>query len=317
MILIVSSKSDTHASNVIQELNLIGADFTLLDLSSFPKHYALTINYGEVSEVNNYKFTYLNSELLDMSNVKVAWWRRPQPFTLHNDISRHSHRNFAVNECHEAISGLWHSVNCNWINNPAKDDLAHKKVYQLKIAQEVGLKIPQTCITTNSIHATDFLSQLGTNRAICKAFSATPEEWRETRIVSEKELPFIMNVKYAPVIFQEYIEAEYDLRITIIGDKIFSGAVYSQDTNYKVDMRMDIGNAKIEEVELPENIQKMLLSYMKKLDLVYGAIDMRLTPTGEYIFLEINPAGQWLFIEEKTKQPISKTLANYLKDLDF
>ncbi len=120
------------------------------------------------------------------------------------------------------------------------------------------------------------------------------------------------NVKFAPVIFQEYIPADVDLRITMIGEQIFPAAIHSQETEYKVDFRMTMEKARFEAVELPPKVVRMLRELMKRLGLVYGAIDMRRTPKGEYVFLEINPAGQWLFVEERTGQKISDALADLL-----
>jgi hypothetical protein len=70
-------------------------------------------------------------------------------------------------------------------------------------------------------------------------------------------------------------------------------------------------NARVESVDLPAEMKQRLLALMGQLRLVYGAIDMRLTPEGRYVFLEINPAGQWLFVEERSGQPITYSLAIY------
>ena len=151
---------------------------------------------------------------------------------------------------------------------------------------------------------------------IYKAFSATETEWRETRLLREEELAQLENVKYAPVIFQSYIEADVDLRITVVGDKIFPAAIHSQDTSYKVDFRMDIGQARIESATLPTDVEAKLFALMNRLGLVYGAIDMRRRPDGSHVFLEVNPSGQWLFIERSSGQPITAALAELLQDKD-
>src|SRR5260221_5932211 len=117
------------------------------------------------------------------------------------------------------------------------------------------------------------------------------------------------NVKLAPVIFQKYIPADVDLRITMIGEQIFPAAIHSQETEYKVDFRMTMEKARFEAVELPPKVVRMLRDLMKRLGLVYGAIDMRRTPKSEYVFLEINPAGQWLFVAKRTWQTIGDTPA--------
>ena len=79
---------------------------------------------------------------------------------------------------------------------------------------------------------------------------------------------------------------------------------------------MDIAKARIEPVSLPKGLQSKILSFMRFLGLQYGALDFRLTPDGRYVFLEINPAGQWLFIEQETQQQISRAMAELMSDKD-
>ena len=79
---------------------------------------------------------------------------------------------------------------------------------------------------------------------------------------------------------------------------------------------MDIGKARIEEVELPDRVRADLLQLMRRLGLVYGAIDMRLTPDGRYVFFEINPAGHWMFIEHRTGQPMTEAFIRLLMERD-
>jgi glutathione synthase/RimK-type ligase-like ATP-grasp enzyme len=107
-----------------------------------------------------------------------------------------------------------------------------------------------------------------------------------------------------------------DLRITVVGDKIFPAAIHSQDTSYKVDFRMDMGAARVAPAALPSDVQDKLFALMRHLGLVYGAIDMRRRPDGSHVFLEVNPAGQWLFIENATGQPISQAMADLMRVQD-
>ena len=132
----------------------------------------------------------------------------------------------------------------------------------------------------------------------------------------QDELSLLDHVRYAPVIFQEYVEALYDLRVTVVGDEVFAAAIHSQETAYAVDFRMDIESAEIEPVSLPVEVEERVRALLTRLGLVYGAIDMRRTPDDRYVFLEINPAGQWLFVEEKSGQPIASALAEVLVTRD-
>jgi glutathione synthase/RimK-type ligase-like ATP-grasp enzyme len=121
-------------------------------------------------------------------------------------------------------------------------------------------------------------------------------------------------VRIAPVIFQEYVPAEVDLRVTIVAGDVFAAAIHSADTDYPVDFRMSIGQAQVEAAALPAEVVGQLHALMARLGIVYGAFDLRRTPEGEHVFLEVNTAGEFLFIEERTGQPITDSLASWLAD---
>jgi glutathione synthase/RimK-type ligase-like ATP-grasp enzyme len=310
LILIISSQSDDHARAVLADLAQIGVDAALFDLSSFPNLTHLTMFYEKSKR--DFNILMPDQVKLHLEDCKVIWWRRPQQFIFHSDITKDSYYRFAYNESYEAFSGLWQALDAFWINHPTLNEVASHKTYHLHVAQKVGFNIPTTLITNDPEQARSFIAAQGYDRTIYKSFLATEEEWRETRLLKREELDLIDSVCYAPVIFQEYIPAKVDLRITIVGEEIFAAAIHSQKTDYKVDYRMEMSNTLIEPFQLPEDIKQKLRKYMEVLGLVYGAIDMRLTPENHYVFLEINPGGQWLFIEERTKQPITSSFANLL-----
>lgn len=310
MILIISSQQDEHALAVMQHLQQAGAAYQLLDLSSFPQHSA--INIGFASAHNTFQLKTVSTEMLDFSACGAIWWRRPQAFEPHAEIIDPGYRHFVMNESYEAFTGLWHTLDAFWVNPPHSDERAQRKVYQLRQAQRLGFTIPHTLITSSRAQAEAFITQQGISNTIYKAFSATEQHWRETRQLKTEELQLLEHVKYAPVIFQEYIPATYDIRLTVIGEQLFPAAIYSQETSYKFDMRMDFERAKVAAVNLPEELCTKIRALMQALDLQYGAIDLRLTPSGDYVFLEINPAGQWLFIEAKTQQPMTAAMAELL-----
>ncbi|NML32757.1 MvdC/MvdD family ATP grasp protein [Paraburkholderia antibiotica] len=313
MILILSTPRDEHAQVVMAELMKLDAPAMLLDLSDYPQRSSFSMKYerhGLALELG------CSEGGLDLDDCGAVWWRRPQWPEISTAIVRDTHRNFAVNECTEALHGLWQSLDARWINEPARDLFAQRKSYQLKVAQTVGLEVPDTLITNCPDAVREFVMRQGMGNVIFKSFSATEAEWRETRLLREEEMGVIDNVRYTPVIFQRYIEADVDLRITVVGDEIFAAAIHSQQTSYKVDFRMDIAHARIEAVSLPPDVARRLLDLMRYLGLVYGAIDMRRTPDGRYVFLEVNPAGQWLFTELPAGLPISCAIARKLREFD-
>jgi glutathione synthase/RimK-type ligase-like ATP-grasp enzyme len=314
LILLVSHEADEHTTAVRAALEVRGAAAELIDLADFPREGSLAIDYGRRSDAVT--LSLAARPPIDLRTCRVIWWRRPQPFGLHDAIARPNHRAFAYNECSEAMTGLWYSTPARWVNDPTRDQVGARKVYQLRVAQHVGLKIPATLITNDPSRAREFIEEFGVQRTIYKAFSATEVDWRETRLVLGDELSLLDTVSYAPVIFQRYVLAQFDVRATVVGDAIFAAAIYSQETSYPIDFRMDMANARISPVSLPAALSQRLLQLMRALGLVYGAIDLRCTPEGDYVFLEVNPAGQWLFVEQQTGQPITAALTSYFIDHD-
>ncbi len=315
MILIISSYKDDHAQIIMQSLQQLGADVRLLDLSEFPRHLRLCIDYSTTGGFEGSRLED-NGDALLLSECRVVWWRRPEPFEFDSELDSQESISFTYNECYSAMSGLWLNLDTFWVNHPTKDDEAARKPYQLKVAHEVGFEIPRTLITSDPQAARDFVESVAPDRTVYKAFAATEETWRETRVLKDKEMELLDAVRYAPVIFQEYIPPQLDLRVTVIGDEIFACAIYSADTLYEVDYRMELNKSRVEPYTLPDDVIRCIQRFMRKLALVYGAIDMRLTPDGRFVFIEINPSGQWLFMESRTGLPMTKSFSKLLLSHD-
>jgi glutathione synthase/RimK-type ligase-like ATP-grasp enzyme len=321
-VLIIAPARDEHAVAVKHGVEQLGAEASVLDTGLVPEGARLVMQYHCCRDYRKLRILTDHGESrgdgeLRLERYGSVWWRRPQPHRLSDQMLRSSHREFAANETMEAMAGLWQTLRASWINEPLRDQAAHRKAYQLRVAQEVGLKIPATLITNDPAEARRFADARGYRDVIYKSFSSTETEWRETRLLREEEVQLLDHVRHAPVIFQHYVPARYDLRITVVGEQMFPAAIHSQQTAYAVDSRVDISAAKVEAVEIPTEVQDKLQAMMRRLDLVYGAVDMRLTPEGEYVFLELNPAGQFLYIEAATGLPIVAALASELQRRDL
>jgi glutathione synthase/RimK-type ligase-like ATP-grasp enzyme len=180
------------------------------------------------------------------------------------------------------------------------------------VAQEVGLSLPHTLVTTDPARARAFVERQAGCRTVLKAFLASEQGWRETRLVRAEDMAKLETVRLAPVIFQEYVEG-VDLRVTIVGSRIFTAEIDATRTSYPVDMRMVVGEADVRVGALPSALEEALLALMSRLGLMYGALDLRRRPDGSYVFFEVNPAGQWLFVEQRTGLPITDAVSSALR----
>ncbi|MGB7980961.1 MAG: hypothetical protein WCF36_09245 [Candidatus Nanopelagicales bacterium] len=310
-VLILAPVTDDHAVAVAEQIDALGGRAEIIDLAWFPEQASLSMRLDSCAGCIASWVVHAGRRI-SLRDVDAVWVRRPQYPEVAEAMVRPSHRVFAANETHEALGGLWHALRARWVNEPGADDRAARKGYQLVMAQERGLEIPRTLMTNDPDDALRFVDSCGYRDVIYKSFSSTADEWRETRLLKTEELAMLAHVAHAPVIFQEYVPAEYDLRVTVVAGQLFPAAIHSQQTAYPVDSRIDIGNARIEATALPAEVAELLLGLTDDLCLVYGAIDLRLTPDGRYVFLEINPAGQFRYIEAATGLPITAALARAL-----
>jgi glutathione synthase/RimK-type ligase-like ATP-grasp enzyme len=306
-IVILSNIQDAHAQAVMGALVAQGARAELIDLSEFPTRLALSLAFDDGRR--QLTLHRRDGADLDLDSVRAIWWRRPQPFRPPAGMDRTSTQ-FVLSESATAFHGLYQSLDAFWINDPTRDAAAAHKPYQLALAQEVGLDLPPTLMTNDAADAKTFWRR-HEGEVIYKQFLALPTAWRETRRLKAEDEAHAEAVSWAPVIFQRHVPAVADLRVTAVAGELFAAAADVRDAEYPQDVRMNL-DAKYEAHDLPTEIAAKLRALMSRLGLVYGAIDLRLTPEGRYVFLEINPAGQFLYIENATGQPISAAVATAL-----
>lgn len=312
MILVISHEQDPHAERVIRHLEADGQHVLLLNLTELPDRATLSIDYDRRGRPR-IEYVRTGGASYALHDVTSVWWRRPQVPDL-SSVTDPQVNLFTANEWNEAINGLWQLLDARWMNDPTSDDAASRKARQLRVAAEVGLKVPRTLITSDPQRARRFVDQSGPTGTIFKTFSCTHAIWRETRLLKSEDMAHLETVRVAPVIFQEFIPAESDIRITAVGGKLFAAGIRSVAHDGLVDFRMSVADAALSAEQLPKEISDKLLTLLKRLGLVYGAIDMRRTPEGEYYFFEVNTAGEFLFIEDRTNQPIAKAIADWLAE---
>ena len=313
MILVISYEGEEHTAGVVNLLRAEGREVVQIDLADFPVKSPMAITWS--SDAKPKYEIETSAGMVDLANANVGWWRRVRPFVTHPEIKRRSDIAFVESETSQAVNGMLDALPCSWVNPREADSIAHHKPFQWTTAQQVGLRVPRTLVTSNPASAREFISEIGVGAVVFKAFLASTQDWRETRLIESSDVDRLELVKYAPVIFQEYIKG-VDLRITVIGDNFYAAEIDAQHTRYPVDMRMVVGEAHVRSVILPAGLRKKLLALQRRLKLVYGAIDMRRTPEGDYYFLEVNPAGQWEFVEQRTDLPITRGMADMLATLD-
>jgi glutathione synthase/RimK-type ligase-like ATP-grasp enzyme len=184
----------------------------------------------------------------------------------------------------------------------------------------LGLRIPKTIISNDPDSVRDFFqSNMGDIVAKTLRQSHGSFDGREyviyTNPILESDLQRLESVKFAPVIFQERIEKASDIRVTVVGSDVFATEIHSQaNSSTSVDWRRNTLSLRHTPHQLPAEIEERCLRLVESYGLVFGALDLIKTPSSEYVFLELNPNGQWAWIEVLTHQPITEKLIHVLAE---
>jgi len=195
------------------------------------------------------------------------------------------------------------------------------KQLQLEIAVQVGLRVPRTCITNDpaAVRALDARCPEGIVTKMMHAFEVPTEAGRAvmyTSVIGPDDLAALEDgLALCPMTFQEHIPKARELRVVVVGDRMWTAAVDSPVyAGAEVDWRRD-GVGLLDQwtpTTLPAQDAGQVRVLMETLGLTYGALDLIVTPTGEYVFLEVNPGGEYFWLEDGCGFEISDALADRL-----
>jgi hypothetical protein len=316
MILLLTARMDSLADHLETKLRERGAEVARFAPAQFPSQAELSLTYG----AGRVRYTLrVGNEFLDLNRLKSIWFCPSQPPVASADVSDNPTRNYVEEECKTFVEGAWNCLDCLWLPAPpVVAQRAHKAV-QLKVAGELGFELPATLLSNSPNDFLEFYHQNNGN-VVSKLASSTlgrsfdHQFGRYTEVVSKRDVGYAQTIRFCPLIFQAYVPKRVELRITIVGQKVFAAEIHSQGNNRTRHdwRRYDSQNTSYRPHELPPEIASRCVQLVKRLGLCYGAVDMVLTPDGRYVFLEINLHGQYLWIEEATKLAISDAICDLL-----
>lgn len=318
MILILSAQDDQHADHVEAELLQRDVAFLRFDPATFPRETKITVSHSCAGRSRYMLQT--GEDCVDLRRLRAVWYRRPGRPVAHASITEGEGRQFVEQECSTLVQDLWSALDCFWLPAaPSAVRQAGLKALQLKVAGELGFDLPPTLITNNVAELLEFYRQHNghiVSKLVGNAFLGTVGNRfvRYTEMVTTRTIAHAHAIEYCPMIFQAYVPKRIELRITVVGRRVFAAEIHSQTSNHtRVDWRRydNFGTPHFPHV-LPNDIAQRCLGLVSRLGLYYGAIDMIVTPFGQYVFLEINPNGQYLWIEQVTGLPITSALCDVL-----
>lgn len=303
--LIPTEPEDTQAIVVKLALDSLGHQVDLVFTADFPTRQKNAI-YIEPAGYHWQGST--EQETFSGHEYDIVWWRRARkPFVPKERIHADDYQ-FVLRENQLFYESWSHNLapNAWWVNRKEAANRANFKLFQLKIANDCGLKIPVTLCSNDPHEIRTFVAHHEVAGVIYKPLCA--HAWFESAMIKTvytsricmKDLPADSVLQQTPGIFQKEIHKKYELRITAFGDYLVASKLDSQcHPEGQIDWRaIAAGQMRIEPYLLPVKLAKKIRAFMRKMGLVFGSFDFIVTPEGDYIFLEVNEQGQFLWIEE-------------------
>jgi hypothetical protein len=299
-VLVLTHTRDLAADLVVLELQRRRLVYRRLNIDAFPG--ALEICYDPAASAATFDAA---GRRFSAEDVRAVWCRRAH---------RPGHsQDYAEREADAFFRGLWPEMTWAWVNDPAAAARADSKLWQLRAASGAGFRVPATLVGNQVAQVRDMF---GPGPVIVKTIAGAAidrhgvREHLYSQLVDVAELDAAA-VRAAPCIFQENAKPGTDVRVTVAGDQVFGTDINAPGG--AVDWRACPAEAvTYRRVDLPDELAMRCRDICRLAGLAYAAFDFVRQPDGGYVFLEINPSGQWGWIERATGQPVTRAIVDVL-----
>lgn len=314
-IVTITDRHDAHLPFVERHLEM---DMVVIDPTSISEDTELSYSFIDNELSVSYKGETLN-------NVVGVWYRKPRPLTEEITPVGEIYKEYSLDALKRHTEVLRTQFDdAIWVSDYYNIMRASSKTLQYQTASRLGFNVPDTLLTSNATAAQQFVDKYPAT--VVKTLSShypTTEDGKAQRMFLTQKTNPTMNysgLEVAPAIFQEAIDVGAELRVTVVGDKVFPAVISdtTNDTSVR-DWRIAHfnGGLQIDAFdELPQDIADACVAHSKHLGLNFSAIDLIIDKKGKVWFLENNPNGQWGFVEEATGQPIGQAMADLLSSRD-
>ena len=323
-VLIVSSADDMHATALAYALRRKGHACECLFTPDFPTLLAMSMRQDPEDRARRLLLRGPGVTEDDQSKpFDTIWLRRQKGAFLPEDMHP-GDKEIASRQCESflacVLAFLDRGPGTFWVNPMSTDPWARQKPYQLRCAIRAGLPVPDTLVSNDPAEIRAFLREHGgvvAHKLLETASWISKDEEQvfaaHTVPITAEQLPEDAVVRLCPGIFQPFLPKRFEVRVACLGDFLVALRINSQtDDRAAADWRAGQFNIEMEPYTLPQEVAEGCRRLLEDLDLVYGAIDFVVTPEGEHVFLEVNPQGQFLFLEDRAGLPLLDMFSEFL-----
>lgn len=313
MILCITHSQDTYTIDlVLQHLQQLGYPGFRFNSDEFGTRYRL--RYRLTSAGPQYQLEHGNT-LIDATDITGVWYRKLWELKVPPSLDPAYVPAF-IKEYNTSLHIFLNALDVPWMNRIDIDHaVSNNKLLQLTAAQAAGLAVPQTLFSNHAEDAIRFYDDhngdvvVKLHGALSKTMDGRGDFFPTTRLRKE-DVPMLESLSACPMILQEYIPKDRELRIVYVDGEFFTGSLRAPDTT---DWRTATTTIiQWEPFVLPPAQEEKISRLMQLLGITFGAIDMIVQPDGQYVFLEVNPQGEWGMLQKYLGFPIAETIAEKL-----
>ncbi|CAL2060638.1 ATP-grasp ribosomal peptide maturase [Streptomyces sp. TR1341] len=307
-VLVATEADDLTADMVITELNRRHVPVARFDPADIGTDLTVSARFGNCpAPVAGQLRT--PSRTVDLTRIRSVYWRRPV-WPAFDHLGADDAR-FAAAQVRYGLGGTLYALDGPlWINHPLRNNAADYKPAQLAVARRLGLTVPPTLVTNDPDEARSFIA--AHHRVIFKTLRWTPYQrdgvpvtgWADPVTAAEID----ESVRTTPHLFQAVVDKVADLRVLVVGRAVFAVRIESG----MLDWRRDYSALTYTVVDLPGRVEKALLACLAHFGLGSGSFDLAVGRDGDLWWLELNPNGQWGWLEEATGLAMSAAFAELL-----
>ncbi len=303
MIIVLSNSLDVTADYVCSRLEKDRLDYIRLNTDGLTEKTELLYQSNDLS-------LNIDHQKLRPEGISSVWYRRPKPLSFpdgkHFEKGEQTH---TLSEWSAAIEGFFsHIPSKLWINHPSNNASASSKLEQLSRAKRFGLGIPRTLVTQSFEEVMQFWKECQ-GRLVTKPIShgyIERDNPEEDAVIFTNEVTLDQlnenqkNLSLCPTLFQEKVEKSCDVRINVVDKAVIATAIYAsaQDNLQNIDIRRNnMSGVRYETIKLSSSLERSILKLCHSYKLRFAAIDMAITTDAKWVFFEINPNGQWAWLD--------------------
>lgn len=310
VLVLTHSRDGLNTLAVTEPIERAGHEVVRMDVDTITRgDNQLTLSYGS-SVAATLTTPTGQTNLLDVDSV---WFRRPYSFDF--SINDPVQREVAEEEVRDVLDGLWRLLDDKfWVSSPAAILRARLKPYQLALAAKFGLTVPPSLITNDPEAAIAFATQHPT---VFKPMTGYHFDYDDhsttafTTLLTDDHIAQLGVVRNQHVLLQQCIGKDHELRVTYANGMFYTCRFdipgYEDVVDWRVPEHAEV--VRYSQAKLPEELEYKTRAMLQELNLQYAAVDFAVDSQGNHFFLEVNPIGQWLWIEEESGLPISAAIA--------